>query len=76
LNVLAPWIFSLLLKLLKPVMGAGTISKMNTYDTNKEVWQKVLFNEIEKDQLYARFGGTKPKLKKPYRPGSKYLPKK
>jgi len=52
-------VFSSLFKLIKPLMAARTLEKIEIYGTNKEEWSGPVLELIAKEQLLPQHGGTK-----------------
>ncbi|CAG7829190.1 unnamed protein product [Allacma fusca] len=54
----APKVFAMLFNLIKPIMSAQTLSKIEIFDSNQDHWRKVLRQYIDPDELPSHYGGT------------------
>jgi hypothetical protein len=55
----APKIFSILFALIKPILSARTLSKIQIFSSNSSKWKVALLNNIPADQIPVKYGGTK-----------------
>ena len=55
----APKIFSILFSLIKPLLTARTMAKLQIHASNAAKWKVALLNNVPADQLPTKYGGTK-----------------
>jgi hypothetical protein len=55
----APRIFAILFNIIKPLLTARTLNKIQIFDSNEAKWKEALLNNFPADQLPAEYGGTK-----------------
>ncbi|ODN03993.1 SEC14-like protein 2 [Orchesella cincta] len=54
-----PAIFELVLNIIRPIMSPLTRQTLKVYNTNKEQWQKELFEIVDRNELPPEYGGTR-----------------
>jgi len=66
----APWLFSTIFNLVKPVLSANTLGKINIFDSDQEKWQKALLERLPSAALPEEYGGTGPPVLTAYEKSS------
>ncbi|OXA40429.1 SEC14-like protein 4 [Folsomia candida] len=56
----APAVFSVLFNLMKPLMTARTINKIQIYSSDRAKWEPEVLKLVDASQIRPRFGGCKP----------------
>jgi len=56
----APWLFSTVFNLVKPILSKHTLSKVNIFDSNEEHWKSVLVANIPASSIPIDYGGIGP----------------
>lgn len=60
LSISAPAVFSVLFNLMKPLMTARTINKIQIYSSDRAKWEPEVLKLVDASQIRPRFGGCKP----------------
>ncbi|CAL8072221.1 unnamed protein product [Orchesella dallaii] len=55
----APWIFSTLFGMIRPLLSEHTVSKISIYDSKESAWKKAVLAVVEAEQIPSRYGGNK-----------------
>jgi len=67
--LLAPSLFALLFPIVKKMLAAKTIGKVQLYDGNASKWKKALLSIISPSSLPMKYGGILPdRLQKVFQP--------
>jgi hypothetical protein len=56
----APRVFSIFFSIIKPLMSARTLGKLEIFTSNANKWKPAIKTHIKEDQLPVAFGGTNP----------------
>jgi hypothetical protein len=56
----APWLFSTVFNLVKPILSKHTLSKINIFDSNEEQWKAALVQKLPSSAIPEDYGGTSP----------------
>jgi len=54
----APWIFSNVFTLVRPLLSKYTIEKINIFDSNEGKWKPILMQKLPAEALPEEYGGT------------------
>lgn len=57
-RLLAPAIFTLAFKIIRPILHQATVDKIRIFGYNRDEWVPALLEEIDADQLPGYYGGT------------------